>query len=434
MLRFRRPLDNVSRLERKSAWAPAWLISPTMRASAIRHYGSWESMEGIPEPAWEVPARSPSDRSAQSLAQRAGHRALAWAGERVPGLALAAGLAYLANWAATGISEHLSSAGIGSINGIPVAIVAGIIVRNTIGIPEVFRQGLRTCMVQVLRLAIVLLGLRLSLASVGEIGLAALPVVALCITSALLLVPWLGTRAGLSRRLSTLIAVGTAICGVSAVMATAPAIDAKEDETSYAVACVAIFGMLAMLLYPLAAPLLLGDARAIGMFLGTAIHDTTQVAGAAFAYQQMHDAPAVLDTATVVKIVRNLSMIVVIPLMAGLFHHTASSGRPAFRGWQRSVPLFVLGFLAMSLVRTIGDASPRAFAVLERSSWQHVLGDASDASASLLTVAMAAVGLSTGLAQLKRLGLRPLLVGLVAALTVGVVSCGAIKALASLGL
>jgi uncharacterized integral membrane protein (TIGR00698 family) len=266
---------------------------------------------------------------------------------------------------------------------------------------------------------------------VGGVGLHALPIVALTIASALLFIPWFGKRVGLSRRLATLIAVGTSVCGVSAIMATAPAIDANESEVSYAVACVAVFGMLAMLTYPFLVPWLLGgNLTAIGIFFGTAIHDTAQVTGAALAYQQTHHAPEVLNIATVVKIMRNLSMAAVIPLMAGLYHRGHPAGRKAGRSRSQILPLFVLGFLAMTILRTAGDATTPAFGLLDHALWLQFLGFMEHASTWLLTVVMAAVGLSTSVESLKRLGFKPFLVGLSAAVTVGAVGLGLIKILA----
>lgn len=389
---------------------------------------SWDSMEGVPEFGPLPPAQASG-----SAFNRAGHLALTWVGERLPGLVLAAALAYLAIavagaswWTRLGFAQP-------PIGGTPLAIILGIVICNTIGVPEIFRKGMRTCMVQLLRLAIILLGLRLSLAAAGTIGYGALPVVIVCVASALLIVPWLAERVGLSRRLGTLIAVGTSICGVSAIMAAAPTIGAKEDEVTYAVGCVALFGVLAMLFYPWMAPWVFGMApRDIGIFLGTAIHDTTQVTAAAFAFQQVHAAPEVLNSATVVKILRNLTMVAVIPLMAVLYHRTTPNRQDLLRRWHHVVPLFVLGFVAMTLVRTIGDASPRPFGLLAPETWRAWLAAANVASIALLTVVMAAVGLNTNLSQLRRLGARPFLAGLLAAVLVGVVSVAAIKATALL--
>ena len=127
----------------------------------------------------------------------------------------------------------------------------GLIIRNVVGLPAVYEKGLRICIRLVLRLGIALLGLGLSLATILDIGLLSVPVVLLCI------------------------AVGTSICGVSAIVATSPVIEAEEEETSYAVACVTLFGLIALFCYPFLADwIFLGQPRQVGVFLGTAIHDT----------------------------------------------------------------------------------------------------------------------------------------------------------------
>src|SRR5438093_1544039 len=135
-------------------------------------------------------------------------------------------------------------------------------------------------------------GVPLSVNAIGPDVIAGLPVVAICIATALIVVTYVNRALGLSRRLGTLIAVGTSICGVSAIVATAPVIDAEEDETSYAVACITLFGLLALFMYPFAAHGLFGDPKLAGMFLGVSIHDTAQVAGAGLMYRQLFDAPA----------------------------------------------------------------------------------------------------------------------------------------------
>ncbi len=155
-----------------------------------------------------------------------------------------------------------------------------------------------------------------------------------------MVVTWINRALGLPRRLGSLIAVGTSICGVSAIVATGPAIDAEEDEVSYAVACVTLFGLVALFTYPfLAHAIFGGDARKVGLFLGTAIHDTAQVAGAGLMYREQYRAPEALDTATVVKLTRNLCMAGVIPLMAALYHRGGGpDGRARGRSGTRSCP------------------------------------------------------------------------------------------------
>jgi uncharacterized integral membrane protein (TIGR00698 family) len=303
----------------------------------------------------------------------------------------------------------------GAISGIMMAILLGILVNNLFKLPEVLRPG-------ILRLGIVLLGIRLSIVEAGAIGLKALPVIIGTILAAIAIVTYVSRRVGLTDRLGTLIGVGTSICGATAIVAMTPTIGAKDDETAYAVACITLFGVVAMLAYPFAAHYLFdGDAFRSGMFLGTAVHETAQVAGAGLVYQEYFADPQALDVATVTKLVRNLSMLVVIPIMAVLYHRRSSEGGAAPK-WYTMIPLFIVGFAAMSLLRTVGDMGERAFGMLDPAQWKAVVGFVKQVATYCLAVAMAAVGLGTSIKGLRAIGLKPLAVGLFSALLVGIVS------------
>src|SRR5207253_2664238 len=151
------------------------------------------------------------------------------------------------------------------------------------------------------------------------------------IATAMISVSLIARWMGVSRRLGTLIAVGTSICGVSAIMATAPVIEADEDETSYAAACITIFGLLAMMTYPYVAHLVFATPTQAGMFFGTSIHDMSQATAAGLSYSQQfntatfHAEPA-FHTAVSTKLVRNLFMSILIPL-AGILYHRGSQGK-----------------------------------------------------------------------------------------------------------
>src|SRR5690625_2935155 len=211
------------------------------------------------------------------------------------------------------------------VSGIFVAIIVGIIIRNTIGLKNIFTKGIGFSVKYALRAGIILLGLRLSLLEAVKLGALGIPLIMACISSGLFLTLYLTNKMKQSNRLGTLIACGTGICGVTAIMATSPVIEAKEDEISYAVANITIFGLTGMILYPFLANFLFAnDPIKTGMFLGTAIHDTAQVTGAALIYNQIFDMKEVVDVATVTKLTRNLFIILIIPFVSYLYYKNAN--------------------------------------------------------------------------------------------------------------
>jgi uncharacterized membrane protein YadS len=265
------------------------------------------------------------------------------------------------------------------------------------------------------------------------------PIVLLCICSALVFTTLLNRRLRLPERLGTLIAIGTSICGVSAIVAGAPAIHAKDEEVSYAVAVITIFGILATLLYPYAAHEIFGgDPVKAGLFLGTSVHDTSQVAGAALVFTEVYALPRGLDVATVTKMVRNVFMALVIPLMAIYYgrRNVREGETPAkVTHVARLLPLFVVGFLVLALARSIGDAGVQgggnAFGLWGDTTWNGILAAIKHWATNFLVVALAGVGLGTRFQTLKGLGVKPFIVGLGAALMVGLVSFATISLLGS---
>lgn len=342
--------------------------------------------------------------------------------KQLPGLFLALVLAVSGKLVADALAAALGLQK-GAVSGIMLAIVLGILVGNLLRLPGFVQPGIQFALKGVLRLGIVLLGIRLSLVEAGAIGLKSLPVIIGTVVSALVLVTYLSRRLGLTERLGSLIAVGTSICGATAIVATAPIIRARQEEVSYAIACITLFGVAAMLAYPFAANwLFAADTFSAGLFLGTAVHETAQVAGAGLVYQQNFADPRALDVATVTKLVRNLGMLVVIPVMAILFHRRTNEAGAEPPPWYTMVPLFVLGFAAMSGLRTWGDLGDRPFGLLDPAQWQAAVGYVKTTAEYCLAVAMAAVGLGTSIAGLRSIGLKPLVLGLFSALVVGAAS------------
>lgn len=358
----------------------------------------------------------------------------------IPGVVAALAVMLAGFWIADLIGHAILAAqgltGSSPVSGVPVAIVFGLLLNNLVRLPDALGPGLKFATAIVLRAGIVLVGIRLSLFDVLKLGLAGLPVVLTAIATGLLFVTWFNRKLGLPPRLGTLVAAGTSICGVTAIVSTAPAIDADEREVAYAVANVVAFGLVGMLVYPYVAHALLVRSETIGLFLGTAVHDTSQVVGAALTYKQLYADDVVLRTATVTKLTRNLFLAVVIPVLTLRHLREGGTGLQArarersARGrlsWTKYVPAFVVGFLGMAVLRTIGDAMVTrtgvAYGLFDADRWPVVTAFVGDTLASrlLLGTAMAAVGLSTSLAVFKGVGLKPFLVGLAGAFVVGLV-------------
>ncbi|MCS6994879.1 MAG: putative sulfate exporter family transporter, partial [Anaerolineales bacterium] len=214
-------------------------------------------------------------------------------------------------------------------------------------------------------------------------------------------------------KLAALIGVGTAICGNTAIVATAPVLKADEEEMGFAVATITLFGLLAVLLYPLIGHALGLSERAFGLWAGTAVNDTSQVVAVSAIYSQLS-----LDVATVVKLTRNTLMAPLIFLFGWVSSRAPSrpmSDSAARFAWRKLMPGFVLGFLAMALLRTLGVAAgllPQS--VSHPGNLQAAasfLKGADEVSKFLILMALTGVGLNTNLASLRRLGLKPLLVG-----------------------
>jgi uncharacterized integral membrane protein (TIGR00698 family) len=314
------------------------------------------------------------------------------------------------------------------ISVVAVAILLGMLV--TYFFPALAGRGapaLAFCTTAVLQTGIVLLGLRLSLGSASGVALQALPIVIACITMAIVTVSVCARYLAVERPLAILLAVGTSICGVTAVVATAPLLQARERDVSYATACIALYGLTAVIVYPTLAQLLFaGSALPVGLFLGTSIHDTAQVVGAAMAYDQLHAGDPAIEIATVTKLVRNLFMVILIPLAAML----AAASRPAGGGGALArprVPPFVLAFGVMCAARTMLDMTGGSMDPDIASRVDSLVAGAATLSGYCLLAAMAAVGLRTRLVELTQVGWQPLVLALLTALAVGCTSIAAIR-------
>jgi uncharacterized integral membrane protein (TIGR00698 family) len=300
---------------------------------------------------------------------------------------------------------------------VTVAILTGLVVATIAGSRlKPLEPGLQFAVQRVLRLGIILLGARLSLGEIARIGIPAtgLIVVTMAISFAVVLAASRLVR--VDSRLAMLIAVGSAVCGNTAIVATAPIIGARAREVAYAVATITLFGMLAVFLYPAIGRALAIPQPAFGLWAGVAVHDTSQVVATGAAYGS-----SALDVATVVKLIRNALMA---PLLLLIAAGWAARGEVAVgsarHGIRRALPLFVLGFLLLAALRTVGVLNADQATTLDA------------VARVLILVALAAVGMSIRVGELRETSWRPIAVGFSVALAVGAGSLLAITTL-SLG-
>ncbi|HET8602675.1 MAG TPA: putative sulfate exporter family transporter [Marmoricola sp.] len=309
----------------------------------------------------------------------------------LPGLVLAVVVAGVA----TGVGHLLP------LLGAPVAgILLGALLSGRVRRYPALRPGTALAAGFVLQLAVVVLGSQLSLGGVARVGLSSLPVMLGTLTVCLAAAHLLGRRMGIDADLRTLIGVGTSICGASAIAAVSPVIRARNASVAYAMTTIFCFNVAAVLLFPPLGHLLHLSQDAFGLFAGTAVNDTSSVVAAATAY-----GPQAADHAVVVKLVRTL-MIIPVCLVLGVLagrRGRAGAGAPAAQGVARRtlrlVPWFLVGFLLVATANSVGLVPGTAQPPLRQ------------ASVFLITTALAAIGMSTDLAGLRRTGSRPVLLG-----------------------
>ena len=296
-----------------------------------------------------------------------------------------------------------------------IAILIGIFFGNAFQIRELFQKGLDFTREYILKFGIICLGIQLKPFEFLEFGKIAIPLIVICIISVLIVIKLLIKKLKIPTRMAYLISIGSTVCGTTAVMATAPVIKANKSEVSYAIANITLFGILSMLIYPYFANHYFdGEPLLIGLFLGTSIHETSQVAAAGLIYDQQFNSPETLNIATVTKLIRNTFLVIMIPLFAFLYNRGNSSKQNY--SLSKIFPYFVLGFVGMIIFRNLGDQL-----FISNNNWIETIYVVKSSSKIFLTMAMAAIGLSTNLKDIKNMGYKPFVVGFVGMATVGLV-------------
>ncbi len=294
----------------------------------------------------------------------------------------------------------------GAVGPVLVAVVVGLVVGNLIVLPARVRPGLAFATRRLLRAGVVLLGAKLSLGDVAAVGLRSVGMIVACMAVAFVAVG-LGARLlHVPPRLAVLLAVGTAVCGNSAIVATSPIIEADERDISFAVGTITVLGTVALLVFPAVGHALAMGDTTFGYWAGLAVNDTSQVLATSAAYSA-----AALEVATVVKLVRNALMA---PVLLGVAWWARRHGEPTAatpRGAAReAMPLFVLGFLALAALRSTGALS---------ADVADILGDLATV---LVTVAIAAVALGTRWSGLRTVGAAPFVTAATATVALAIVA------------
>ena len=297
-----------------------------------------------------------------------------------------------------------------------IAILLGMFFGNIFKVRETIQKGLDFTRDYILKLGIICLGIQLKPFEFLNFGKIAIPLIIICIVSVLIIIKLLIKKLKIPTRMAYLISIGSTVCGTTAIMATAPVIKANKNEISYAIANITLFGILSMLFYPYFANIYFnGEPLLIGLFLGTSIHETSQVAAAGLIYEQQFNSQETLNIATVTKLIRNTFLIIMIPLFALLYNRGQKTDK---RYSILSIfPYFVLGFVGMIIFRNFGDH----IFLSNNDNWKEIIEMINISSKIFLTMAMAAIGLSTNLKDLKSMGYKPFIVGFIAMLTVGIV-------------
>jgi uncharacterized integral membrane protein (TIGR00698 family) len=333
----------------------------------------------------------------------AGVHAKAWLRAVWPGLTLVAAI--------VGVAFAVRQVpGLGILSPMIVAILLGIAVRNTIGAPAAAHPGVAFSARRLLRVGIVLLGAQLTASQIAEVGATGLAILAASVFATFLVTQWLGRLIGVDRKLTELIAGGTSICGASAVIATNTVTAAPEEDVAYALACVTLFGSIAMFVYPLLPGLLDLTPRSYGLWAGASIHEIAQVVGATF-----QDSREAGEYGTVAKLTRVMMLAPVVMTLGLLAARRLAPGAGSVGRAKAPVPWFVLGFAALVVVNSIFPVPAEARAVL------------GVVAIALLSMALAALGLAADIGKLRAKGAKPLLLGLMATLFIAAFSLTLVK-------
>ena len=304
------------------------------------------------------------------------------------------------------------------VGGPVFAILAGMVVTIFYRSKASTQAGIAYTSKKILQYAVILLGFGLNLSEIAKVGATSLPIIISTISTSLIVSFALYKLLNMPANISTLIGVGSSICGGSAIAATAPVIGADDEEIAQSISVIFLFNVAAALLFPTLGGALGLSNEGFGLFAGTAVNDTSSVTAAAAAWDGMHPGANTLDTATIVKLTRTLAIIPITLALA--LWRTAKARRAGGAGesgfsLKKVFPTFILFFVLASVITTAATAAgvePGFFAPFK------------ELSKFLIIMAMGAIGLNTDLVKLIRTGGKPIFMGLCCWVAIACVSLG----------
>lgn len=298
--------------------------------------------------------------------------------------------------------------------GAPVfAILFGMLIAMIYQNRDKSQKGIAFTSKYILQLAVVLLGFGLNLKQIMAVGLESLPIILSTIATSLLVAYFLQKTLKLDVNTATLVGVGSSICGGSAIAATAPVIDVKEDEIAKAISVIFLFNILAALLFPTLGQVLGLSNHGFAIFAGTAVNDTSSVTATAASWDAIHHSNT-LDGATIVKLTRTLA---IIPITLVLSYYKAKKSTDSSKGQdfslKKAFPTFIIFFLLASLITTLASFVGLPMQIFESLKLL---------SKFFIVMAMAAIGLNSNLPKLIKTGGQAIFLGAVCWISITVVS------------
>lgn len=298
----------------------------------------------------------------------------------------------------------------GPVFSILIGIVLALFIKKT----ENLQSGVKFTSKKVLQYAVILLGFGMNLTDILEKGKESLPIIICTIAISLIISYVLCKAMHIPSKISTLVGVGSSICGGSAIAATAPVIDADDEEIAQAISVIFLFNIIAALIFPHLGAMLGLSNEGFGIFAGTAVNDTSSVTAAASAWDGMHGTgTAVLDQATIVKLTRTLAIIPITLVLAFMQMRKAKkegTESGATFSLKKIFPFFILFFVLASVVTTVFSLPTEVTAPLK------------ELSKFFIVMAMGAIGFNTDIVKLVKTGGKPIFMGLCCWIGIAIVS------------